>query len=826
MRVHERVSREVGAERVAMPPNEVQPRMIYEWLREFFRPEVAGVDPQIHLTLCNPSAEDGWDELRPLHRGIFTGDGPADEDWLSGLAESIASAAGSLDTYCCPYPFPPEARRTKGSSASRRHIHADIDAAVPIAKVQALGGFAVASGSRTADGSPRGHVYVRLSESVPLPEHHALCVALGEWLGGEDAGWDPSKVRDNDVLRPAGTLNHKPGAGAATWLIHPDDGAVWDPEDLMAQLGGTMPGPLDAYRTPYVPQPPASNGHQHRDRDRTFTRDQAEAFVEPKLRALADAGPGKRHSALNAASVIVGHFVPEFWAWDEAVDMLRERTDLPEHEFSRTAASGLSVGQADWQAELIEVPDVVPGAVSIDVKVDLEAGQEISPAPEILVSTPPPPPTSFNLPAEFWNSRPSLTWIRQAADARMCSPDAVLGAVLARISSFVSPLVRVETGQGLASLNTFVALVGTSSAGKSVATRTSRDLLDVPIYIADEYRDCLPLGSGEGVAEAFYGMQDVTVPNAAGTGTKTVRQRAVVRANVSFYVDEGEGLSRMMERAGSTIGTVLRTAWIGDALGQANASTDRQREVPAGGYSIGLVIGFQRSTVQPLLAEGGGGSPQRFLFLSAHSDPPEALAEWPGEFPLRLPKLPMRLPKEACQELFNSRREAMRPGANETGLDGHKPLHLAKAAALLCILDGRTDVTMDDWGLSHQLWAVSCAVRDDLVEQVKVEAQRRVAQEEHRTIRVTSLSAVASQQALRSAVDAEVDRMARWVAKRVHSRRGDPWRETGKGSITQAQRSTGRARMPDALDEAEARGWVSREEIEGVCYVLAGDIHP
>ena len=823
--------------------------LIYEWLREFFDPSIAGPDPQVHLTLCNSTlGDEGWDELRPLGRGIFTpAEGaPPDDDWLRNLAASIAAASEALDVYCCPYPFPPEVRRVKGASSSRRHIHADMDDAVPLARVQALGGFAVASGSRTADGSPRGHVYVRLTESVSLELHHALCVALGEWLGGEVAGWDASKVRDNDVLRPCGTLNHKPGAGVTGWLIHPDDGATWEPALLMAQLGGTMPaprGPLDAYQTPYVPPPITGNGngngngHHNGNRngngartDRTFTRDQAAAFVAPKLTALEQAGKGKRHPALNAASVILGHFVPEFWSWDEAMDMLRERTDLPEREFARTAASGLAVGQTDWQATLVEVPDVVPGAVTIEVDLDLDP-PTVAPAPEpetaIRVSTPPPPPPNLNLPVEFWESRPSLGWIRRAADARMCSPDAVLGAVLSRISSFVNPLVRVDTGQGLASLNTFVALIGTSSAGKSVASRTARDLLPVPAAIADEYKDSLSAGTGEGFAESFYGMQTVQIPNASGTGFRNVQQRAIVRANVSFYVDEGEGLTRLMERSGSTIGTVLRTAWIGDTLGQTNASADRQREVPGGTYSLGLVIGYQRATIQPLLAEAGGGSPQRFLFLSAHSEPPEALAEWPGDMPLRLPRYPMRLPKEACQELFEARREAMRPGANETGLNGHKPLHLSKAAALLCILDGRTDITMDDWELAHLLWDTSCAVRDDLVEQIKVESAQKVKQEENRTIRVTSLSAVASHRALRQVVDEEIRKMAVWVGNKVHDRTADePWKEVGKGSLTQAQRSTRRSRMPDAIDEAEARGWVERVEIDGACYVVAGPSRP
>jgi hypothetical protein len=402
----------------------------------------------------------------------------------------------------------------------------------------------------------------------------------------------------------------------------------------------------------------------------------------------------------------------------------------------------------------------------------------------------------------------------------------MLGAVLSRVSSFLSPQVRIDTGQGKASLNCFAALIGTSSAGKSVAHRATRDLLPVPLAISDEYRDSLPLGSGEGVAESFYGMQDLQVPNAAGTGVKTVRQRAIIRSNVSFYVDEGEGLSRMLERSGSTIGTVLRTAWIGDALGQANASADRQRDVPGGTYALGLVIGFQRATVQPLLAEGSGGSPQRFLFLSAHSEPPEGLQEWPGELPLVLPSKSLRLPPEARHELIEARREAMRPGAHETGLDGHRPLHLSKVAALLCILDRRADVSIDDWELAHQVWEVSCAVRDGLVQQVKADEARKTVRLEEQLIRVNSKSAVASQRALQREAAAELERMALWIVGKVRSRPEDPWRESGKGSITQARRSTSRARMPDALEEAEMRGWITRDEVDGTHYVRVGEVSP
>lgn len=419
-----------------------------------------------------------------------------------------------------------------------------------------------------------------------------------------------------------------------------------------------------------------------------------------------------------------------------------------------------------------------------------------------------------NLPWSFWSARPALARVHLAAQSRMVSPDAVLGAVLARLSSFVPPQVRVETGLRPASLNVFTALVGTSSAGKSLANATARDLLPVPASLTD-YRDSLPLGSGEGMAEAFYGMQDVVVPAPNGKGTKTVKQRAIVRDRVSFYVDEGEALSRLMERSGSTIGQVLRTAWTGGMLGQANASAERNREVPEGAYSLGLVIGYQRATVRPMLADGGGGTPQRFLFLSAHAEPPEDEVGWPGTLEIRLPTSNLVLPKAARAELWHARRESQRPGAEEEGLNGHRPLHLSKMAALLAVLDGRARVTDEDWSLAWQVWRTSCTVRDALVREAEHEERERQKAREDAQVRTAQRSSVASHLALQRVVDAEVERVARWLAMQVHrqaAETGMPSTLEGRGGLKTKAPSRDRHLLPQAADEAEGRGWIGRTE--------------
>jgi putative DNA primase/helicase len=116
------------------------------------------------------------------------------------LAEQdILRAAADSDVYVCPYVMPRE-RRTKWAAVARTIVHADVDGDLDLEKVRTLGGFAVGSGSHG-----HAHVYVALTESVSGPQHEALCRGLGCYLGAVD-----SKCSDNDLLRPPGTLNHKP----------------------------------------------------------------------------------------------------------------------------------------------------------------------------------------------------------------------------------------------------------------------------------------------------------------------------------------------------------------------------------------------------------------------------------------------------------------------------------------------------------------------------------------------------------------------------------------------------------------------------------------
>jgi hypothetical protein len=408
--------------------------------------------------------------------------------------------------------------------------------------------------------------------------------------------------------------------------------------------------------------------------------------------------------------------------------------------------------------------------------------------------------TPLNLDVDFWGRRPILARIKEAADCRLISPDAVLGAALARVASRISPNVRVDTGIGRASLNFMAAMIGTSAAGKSSAEAAAEDLIGGGA--------ALPLGSGEGIAEAYYGWVEEAAPEGSRAKPRKVHKK--VRDNALFFADEGEALSKQMERSGATIGQALRTAWVGATIGQANASVETKRIVEKGTYSLGLIIGYQRTTVAPLLAEGSGGTPQRFVFMNAHpADLPQTQTPWPGailNLEHALPRSDIIMPDEIKLEIWESRRaDALDRERNDSDLNGHASLHLTKIAALLAILDWRARMTQEDWDLAHIIWDTSCAVRDDLIREIEARAAQEIRAREDRTVRAQVRGAMESRDAMEKAADATVARVACWVGTKVHA---GVRRVGGREGLRNGLPRRDRALLAEALLEAQRLGYV------------------
>ncbi|MFC9087055.1 hypothetical protein [Nocardiopsis dassonvillei] len=412
------------------------------------------------------------------------------------------------------------------------------------------------------------------------------------------------------------------------------------------------------------------------------------------------------------------------------------------------------------------------------------------------------------LPEELWNASPVLRHIRQAAHARCCSGDVVLHGTLSRLSGMISHNLRAETGVGSsASLNLFSAAVGPTGAGKTSAMGVVRELLSPP---ADkDFKDFMPLGSGEGFAEVYMGTVEEPTGDIHRAGKSKgdpilVKVRRQVRHRSFFYCDEGETLTKLLERNGSTIGETVRRAGIGETLGQTNASEERTRIIPAGSYSMGLLVGFQPETALPLLEDAKAGTPQRFLWGVA-VDPtiPDEPLDWPGELALgdaleAATPTPITFDQNIRRELYRERLAKVRGEATVELLDSHKPLMLVKVSALLALLHGRRHVGVEEWELARLMWEASCATRDHTLaygERVRArEAEAQTAAHVDRELKTHRAKATA---------DRAVERVAKRLGRLVHESGG-----MTRGDLRRKTAARDRGHLTDALDFAESRGWV------------------
>lgn len=333
----------------------------------------------------------------------------------------------------------------------------------------------------------------------------------------------------------------------------------------------------------------------------------------------------------------------------------------------------------------------------------------------------------------FWKSRTVLEHIHTFARARIVAPWALLGCVLARVLVTVSPQVQLPalTG-GRASLNLFVALSGPSGSGKDASYGASEDCLDYgPVGHSDK-----PLGTGEGLAAMFVRWD--------------AKAKEMVQYNVSslVFVGEIDTLGAIGSRQGATVLPMLRQAAMGQTLGFANAHEDTTRIVQGHTYRLCLVAGLQPTRSGVLLHDRNGGTPQRFIYMpTVDADTPDFEPDEPDVWKWRRPDfrpaggsafspITLKLPAHIKESIKAGRRMGARGQAPP--VDSHSMLTREKVAAGLAILDGRTEVTDDDWALSGVIMTVSDRTRAMCAQALKAESQKenvgKALQEAERTL--------------------------------------------------------------------------------------------
>lgn len=479
-----------------------------------------------------------------------------------------------------------------------------------------------------------------------------------------------------------------------------------------------------------------------------------------------------------------------------ALRLLRDRFTIAIDSDSRDAA-------AEYDSMLGHARQLV--ATTTTTEVDLDVVAEVFghlPLVELPPATAPP----GNLPDWFWAARPELGHIRQAAWSRLLSPDAVFAVVLARVAAATHPAICLPSIIGApASLACYAALTGPPGTGKSTSIAAAADLL--PLHGYPKVAQGGQLGSGEGLIELYIREKEVKDDDGK---KKTVRTHTMHGAFVTL--DEGAALTELGQRKGSTVLAILRSMWTGGPIGQSNASKETTRTLRGGGYTLGFVIGIQPSLAGALLSDDAAGTPQRFLWART-TDPaiPEAPVLWPGRLPWSPPTRRGEFGAELDIDPGIAREIRCAALARNRGqividaLDAHADLLRLKVAGLLAVLNGRQDVTGDDWELARTVVGISVAVRSDVVDTVRAEAEQRAEDADRRAARRALATAAATTAHEETRVERTLDLVARKAVKAIA--------KAGQGKrrdITLAFSSRDRklVSVDDVANHAVAMGWL------------------
>ncbi len=404
------------------------------------------------------------------------------------------------------------------------------------------------------------------------------------------------------------------------------------------------------------------------------------------------------------------------------------------------------------------------------------------------------------LPAEFWAARPELQAIRAFAYWRGVSAGAALVQALVRTGVVSAPDARAQVADWLPAmpLSLFAVVVGPSGAGKSSASAAARELV---CGTAGENGDPLmdqPLGSGEGVAEAYMG----TVETQPAAGRKKAElERRQVRRRVHFHIDEGEALIRLTKRDGATLGEALRRGFMGEPLGQRNASVDRTRVVRD--YVLALTLNATPAIAAALLQFAECGFVQRFLFASA-VDPELPRAPERATAPVIYPAQAgvIDFPEAIGAALREARWRAVRGETEADELDAHATIIRARVAAILAAWDCRDGVSLEDWELAGMIWDYSCAGRTMTIEQAEALEGEEQAREGQRRGRILAATAAEA-----NGAPAKTERLAARLAAWLH----DTDKKATRRDFAARVASSERHLVPAAIEHAASAGWVRAE---------------
>ena len=339
----------------------------------------------------------------------------------------------------------------------------------------------------------------------------------------------------------------------------------------------------------------------------------------------------------------------------------------------------------------------------------------------------------------WWDQRPILAQVHQAAKAQMINPEGLLIQTLCRASALIPPCYKLPGvgggGIGTGTLDLMGCVIAETGGGKTRTANIARSLVVDPAaelpYDERKVLFDMPVGSGEGLIDAYY--RSVMEEDEDG---KKQSVRRVWHSGMFMNCDEGKAFISMQGRKGVTIIETMNSAWSGETLGQTNTGGEggRFRLIPAGTVRFSAVLNMQASNAHMLFDDNLSvvGFPGRLLFAPA-TDPEATIdgPEWPG--PIVLPRWPIygnaqvlsydeAIHREIKERILaQARGEAdLKRSQNIVGQ--------CKVAAIFAMLDERQHVSLSDWNLAADVLARSSA----FLAQLEADRLRAVRDDSHR----------------------------------------------------------------------------------------------
>lgn len=439
------------------------------------------------------------------------------------------------------------------------------------------------------------------------------------------------------------------------------------------------------------------------------------------------------------------------------------------------------------------------------------------------------------LPDEFWNARPLFQGIRAHAFHRIESADSTLHAFLAAYTARIPHQYELDTGVSVPVKSLFFSIIAAESGeGKGSATSLGYKL-------AKNELPTVPMGSGEGLIEAFLELQvdeddETNYRLDKSTGEKVLisnpkRKKVQVVHNLLVSESEGSSFVSLMERPQSQLQTTILKMAVGEDLGQTNAYADSSRFVPAGSYSAGAVIGVQYEGAGSLLARHGVGLAQRFFWATAIDPKAYYLPETPPELQYHEPlpvnqwkgyEAPVRvyIDDSIIAPMHQARLDVRTGKIKVDPYDSHRVGLVLRVAMVLRMLDGPNmghqdpntgewvntayQVTTEDWYLANILYDTSKKVRTQLLKRAQaVMEQKAKAAGAQDAVRRVAASDTEGSLRMETAKEKVLTALRKMQEKGV---------KATQGAISPSVTKTYRTMIPDALTELVADGEVTYDE--------------